>query len=189
MFSAVLDTCVLWPSLQRDVLLSLSIEGLYRPLWSQAILSELEYHEAQKLIKRGAMEDQAAASASHLITQMTNAFDDACVYGWESLEGSFGLPDPDDEHLVAAAVVGGAEAIVSDNISDLPVGKVPDHIQVIEPAVFAANTIAVSPDVAVRALETMVGRRQGETLPQVLDNLISRYKMYDAVDLLRGAMR
>lgn len=56
---------------------------------------------------------------------MTGAFDDACIEDGEALDCSYGLPDPDDEHLVATAVVGGAEVIVSDNTSDLPRGKVP----------------------------------------------------------------
>src|SRR5690554_3932930 len=108
MFAVVLDTCVLWPSLQRDFLLSLAVEGLYRPLWSSAILAEIEEHETRKLVNRG--QDRAAANhaARNLVARMGAAFDDACVQGWEPLDGSYGLPDRDDEHLVAAAVVGGA---------------------------------------------------------------------------------
>ncbi len=189
MFVAVLDTCVLWPSLQRDVLLSLAAENLYRPLWSDAILEELEFHEARKLVDRGADPEDAAAGAARLGEQMAGAFDEASVVGWGVLGGSFCLPDPDDEHLVAAAVIGGAEAIVSNNISDLPQGKVPAQIQVIKPPVFVADTVAVSPDAAVRALRTMIGRRTNppETLEHVLEVLKRRYGMVDAVEMIRAA--
>lgn len=122
MFSALLDTCVLWPGVQRDFPLSLAYEYLYRPVWSWRLLEEVEYVEEQKLIKRGASHEDAARRAAFLVDQMRGAFSDAEVVGWEGLEGTYGLPDPDDEHLVAAAVVGGAGAIVTDNTDGLPHG-------------------------------------------------------------------
>ena len=72
-FTALLDSSVLWPSMQRDFLLSLAIEGVYRPAWSSAILEELEYHEAAKLVDRGVSESDAVRRAQHLIKQMRQA--------------------------------------------------------------------------------------------------------------------
>jgi hypothetical protein len=88
MFAALLDTSVLWPSLQRDFLLSLAIEGLHRPLWSTEILAKLEFHEIEKLMNRGEQPAAATARASHLISQMTTAFDDALVENWEPHDGT-----------------------------------------------------------------------------------------------------
>jgi hypothetical protein len=42
-----------------------------------------------------------ARNRSHLISQMTTAFDDALVENWEPHEGTFHLPDPNDEHVAA----------------------------------------------------------------------------------------
>jgi predicted nucleic acid-binding protein len=189
MFAALLDTSVLWPSLQRDFLLSLAIEGLYRPLWSTEILAELEYHETQKLMNRGEQPAAATARASHLIDQMTTAFDDAVVENWEPYDGRFHLPDPNDEHVAAAALVGGAGAIVTDNLKDFPVAKIPAHIKVVSPAEFAADTVSVSPDLALRAVQTMGSRYSAPplTTEQILSRLIQRYQMTEAVELIRAA--
>ena len=151
MFAALLDTSVLWPSLQRDFVLSLAIEGLYRPLWSTAIFDELEFHETQKLVGHGEHADPAAVRARRLVEQMSSAFDDALVENWEPLEGTFGLPGPDDEHVVAAAMVGGAEVIVTSNPKELPPQRIPESLKVVSTAQFAADTVSVSPDVARRA--------------------------------------
>src|SRR6187200_3137258 len=118
MFTALLDTCVLWPSLQRDVLLSLAAEGMYRPVWSDVILAELEYEQAAKLVRRGVDPTVADRRAAYLVQQMRQAFNDAEITGWEGLDGTYGLPDPDDEHVLAAAVVAGAGAIITLNTKD-----------------------------------------------------------------------
>lgn len=76
----------MWPSLQRDFLLSLAAEGLYRPLWNSAILAELEYTEREKLLKRGEASSRAEERARRLIAAMRHAFDDAEVEGWEPLD-------------------------------------------------------------------------------------------------------
>lgn len=187
MFVAVLDTSVLWPSLQRDFLLSLAIEGMYRPVWSEAILAELEYAEVLKLTKRGAPD--ATQRARHLIDQMRQAFDDALVDGWEPLAGTYGLPDRDDEHVVAVAVIASAGAIVTSNLRDFPQTKLPPSVEALSPADFAHNTVALSPIRAVQALEEIVARsgKHGPALtPEgVLDILAERYSMHEARDLIQ----
>jgi hypothetical protein len=100
MFAAVLDTSVLWPSLQRDFLLSLAIEGMYRPLWSSAILAELEYTETLKLIDRREQPDVAAMRARYLIEQITAAFDDALVENWSHSKALLGCPIPTTNTLL-----------------------------------------------------------------------------------------
>lgn len=189
MFTALLDTCVLWPSLQRDFLLSLAVEGLYRPIWSARILDELAYGEEHKLVARGAAPIEAAARAERLIAEMRRAFDDAEVDGWEGLEGTYSLPDPEDEHVVAAAVVGGAGAVITHNVKDFPVARMPAAVQVLTPETFTANTVELHPTRAVSAIQAIVARsgRTGRRLNamDVLDVLALRYGMDRAVELIR----
>jgi hypothetical protein len=190
-FAALLDTCVLWPSLQRDFLLSLAIEGVYRPVWSAVILEELEYEETVKLVSRGHKSTEAEGRARYLVEQMRAAFSDAEVGGWEGLEGTYGLPDPNDEHVVAAAVVAGAGAIVTDNIRHFPQSKLPMGIEAFSPAEFAANTVAVDPiraKVAIGAMADRSGRRgPAVSEEQILEVLVDRYRMTRAVEIMRAA--
>ena len=191
MFTATLDTSVLWPSLQRDFLLSLAIEGTYRPTWSSAILDELQFHEEAKLVKRGMPVAEAARRAATLIAAMRREFADAEVDGWQPLEGTFGLPDPDDEHVLAAAVIAGAGAIVTENLKDFPADRIPPGIQVLSAREFAKNTVALNPRLALAAVHEIASRsgRYGATLAlgESLETLRDRYGMIEAVDMMTEA--
>lgn len=51
---------------------------------------------------------------------MNESFEDAMVLGWEVLESDIELPDINDRHVVAAALRGRADAIVTENVKDFP---------------------------------------------------------------------
>lgn len=190
MFIALLDTSVLWPSLQRDFLLSLAIERVYRPVWSEAILAELEYHEALKLQKRGAEKTDAEARAARLVDQMRTVFEDAMVTGWEPLEGSYSLPDPDDEHVVAAAQIAGAGVIVTANLKDFPSKLLPDGIEAIPVTDFARDAVGLSPTRSLAAI-TQIASRSGRAGPplterEIVQVLEERYGMTESMALVRA---
>lgn len=190
MFIALLDTSVLWPSLQRDFLLSLAIERVYRPVWSEAILAELEYHEALKLQKRGAETKDAEARAGRLVGQMRAVFSDAMVSGWEPLEGTYGLPDPDDEHVVAAAQIAGAGVIVTENLKHFPAILLPEGIEAIPAAEFARDAVGLSPTRSLAAIAQIASRsgRTGPLLTElgIVEILETRYGMSEAMALVRA---
>src|SRR5258707_2189426 len=110
-YGAVLDACALVPIALADTLLRVAEKGLYRPLWSDRILAEAQ--AATEEIHPG-------IDVSKRFAQMREAFDDAMVTGWEELEPGIRLPDQDDRHVVAAAIRGGAQAIITANVKDFP---------------------------------------------------------------------
>lgn len=191
MFTAVLDSCVLWPSLLRDFLLSLAIEGSYRALWSSAILSEVERNEARKLIDRGADRREAVDLAKRLVAHMRAGFANSEAEGWQQLEGRFGLPDPDDEHVLAAAVVGGAGMIVTENRRDFPPTLIPRSIDVVTPAAFVFEVVHKDPDAAGEAIRQISRRSGSNGRPrrselELIDALTARYGLDDAMAVLRA---
>ena len=124
-----------------------------------------------------------------LIRQMRTHFDDAVVTGWEGLDGTYGLPDPDDEHVLAAAVLGGAGAIVTWNTKDFPDACLLVGIRAFRPPTFLCDTVSLDPRSAVRAVEEIAARSgvhgPPRTRDQLLDMLAARYRLDDVVACLR----
>ncbi|MEX5726710.1 putative nucleic acid-binding protein [Rhodovulum iodosum] len=109
----LLDACVIYPTVLREILLGVAARGLYTPLWSARILEEWA-RAARKIGPTG--EVQARAE----IALVRAAWPIAEVAPREGLEARLWLPDADDTHVLAAAIAGGADAIVTFNARDFP---------------------------------------------------------------------
>ena len=148
-FSALLDANVLYPFLIRDVLLSLAEGGLYRPLWTADIHEEWTRH---LIGKRPEHKDRIKTTVS----VMNEAFPEAIVDDYQDLISTVILPDPDDRHVVAAAIRGGANVIVTENIADFPTGVLDRYdLEVRTADEFILNTVELYLTDALAALRTM----------------------------------
>lgn len=111
-FRVVLDACVLFPFSLRDTLLRLAERELYDVYWSDRILDEV----TRNLVSQGFMDE---AAAQRLEGFMRAAFDAAAVSteAIDRLEPVM-TNHPKDRHVLAAAVVADAEAVVTSNLKD-----------------------------------------------------------------------
>lgn len=111
-FNVVIDTCVLYDSHMRDILLSLAEKELYQPIWSELICEELK----KNIIKKGNIPEDKAVKLVKVINQ---AFPEAMTI---SNKGILNLNDTNidekDRHVVTTAICSNAQVIVTYNIKD-----------------------------------------------------------------------
>ncbi|GHG79991.1 RSP_2648 family PIN domain-containing protein [Pseudodonghicola xiamenensis] len=109
----VLDTCVLYPTVMREMLLGAAKLGHYAPLWSARILEEW----ARAAIKLG---PAGEAQARGEIALLRADWPGAEVPPAPGIEARLWLPDPADVHVLAVAVASSADAILTVNRQDFP---------------------------------------------------------------------
>lgn len=148
-FVVVLDANVLYPYTKRDILLRFSEAGLYRARWSNMILDEWKRNVlADKPGVAESLESQAAA--------MEVVFPEACNDAGASLIDSLQLPDPNDRHVLATAIVVNAEQIVTDNLKDFPEAALePYGITAVSADDFLVSTFELYEAEALTALRLM----------------------------------
>ncbi|MDP5216016.1 PIN domain-containing protein [Ruegeria sp. 2205SS24-7] len=110
---AVLDTCVIFPTIMREMLLGAAEQGHFEPQWSDRILEEWA-RAAARLGPEG--EAQARAEAA----LMSAAWPKARVAQAPGIEARLWLPDPADIHVLATAIAGSADTIITLNAKDFP---------------------------------------------------------------------
>lgn len=157
-FTAVLDANVLYPALLRDVLLSLAQTGIYVARWSADIEDEWSRHLIQDFPDK-------EASIRKMALQMQTAIPDCLIRGYEPFIEGLKLPDPDDRHVLAAAIVGHADVIVTSNIKDFPREILAGYdLELQSPDEFLVNQLNLYP---LRALEALKAMRQRWRRPEM----------------------
>jgi len=106
-FCALLDASVLYPVSLRNLLMCLTLNGLFQARWSRQI------HEEWITAVLRDRPDLSADKLHRVRDAMNAQAEDCIVTGHESLIDSLTLPDPDDRHVLAAAIVAGADVIVT----------------------------------------------------------------------------
>ncbi len=147
----LIDANVLYPTVLREIVLGVARAGGFSPLWSARILEE--WARAAKKLGAG---DEAVARGE--IALLRAEWPGAEVAPAPEIETRLSLPDPDDVHVLAAAVAGGAEAILTQNLRDFPARSLAaEGIALSAPDPFLLNAFGEDPD----AVRDVVARVHG----------------------------
>jgi predicted nucleic acid-binding protein len=148
-FTVIYDSCVLYPSRLRSLLMHLALSDLYRARWTESIHEEWMRSVCNDYpdITRRDVERTRDLMNAHAL--------DALITGYERLIDSLVLPDPDDRHVLAAAIVGRADAIVTFNLKDFPEDQLRTYdIEAIHPDTFLVCQFDLSSAAVCAAVRT-----------------------------------
>lgn len=109
----LIDACVLYPTVMREMVLGVAERGLFDPKWSPRILEEWA-RAARKIGPQGEV------IARGEIAAIQARFARAEVNIPQGVEARLWLPDPNDIHVLAAAVGCSADAVMTLNAKDFP---------------------------------------------------------------------
>ncbi|MDC1380018.1 PIN domain-containing protein [Octadecabacter sp.] len=146
----LIDACVLYPTVMREVVLGVAAKGLFDPRWSPRILEEWA-RAARKIGPQG------ETIARGEIAAITARFPRAQVQIPQGVEARLWLPDPNDIHVLAAAVGCSADAIMTVNAKDFPRNELADEgLQRVDPDWFLVDLAIQNPDAVQSVGEAVV---------------------------------
>lgn len=166
-FDATYDACVLHPAGLRDLLVRLAMTGMFRAHWSTDILDEM----VRSILRR--RPDLTAARLERTRELMCRAVPDCLTTGYEELIDGLHLPDPDDRHVLAAAIRSGSQVIVTENLGDFPADVLQTYgIEAQTPDAFLLHLVDLSPRTVFGVLEAQSAALQSP--PMTIDELLER---------------
>lgn len=152
-YTALLDANILYPAPLRDLFLQLAVADLFRAKWSADIHREW----ITALMRNEPHRDRSALERTRsLIDQATR---DSLVTGYSAMVDSLSLPDPDDRHVLAAAIVGRCDVIVTQNLSDFPdYALAPFNLEAQHPDDFLCSQLSLAPGIFCSAVRKIRSR-------------------------------
>jgi hypothetical protein len=144
---ALYDACVLYPAPLRDLLMQLALADLFQARWTDQIHDEWTRNVAAN------RPDISPSSLARCRRLMDEHVPDCLVTGYEGLIPTLTLPDPDDRHVLAAAIHGGAGLIVTFNLGDFPMAVLDAYqVEAIHPDEFLVRLWEESPAAVLLAV-------------------------------------
>lgn len=153
-FSALLDANVLYSIAISDALIGVASTGIYAAKWTHRIDGEWIRHLAEN---RGTSPEKF----HYRRDQMHIACPDWEVPEecWKQFEEPLTLPDPDDRHVLAAAIAGHADCSVTCNLRDFPRAALkPFGLEALHPDEFLHHQLQLDPLVVLPAFKAMRAR-------------------------------
>ncbi|MGK7884495.1 MAG: PIN domain-containing protein [Crocosphaera sp.] len=180
-FTALYDACVLYPAPLRDLLMQLALTDLFRARWTDQIHDEW----IRNLLKN--RPDLTLEQLTKTKNLMNSHVRDSLVTGYEELITLIDLPDPDDRHVLAAAIKGRVDVIVTMNLRDFP-ENVLDNYEIFaeHPDKFISNLVDLKPLKVAKAAETC--RKRLKKPPKSIDeylNILLKQELPITVSMLR----
>lgn len=146
-YTALLDANILYSAKLRDIFMEVALAKLYRPRWTAGI--HREWIDA--LLRRNPHLDREKLECTRYL--MDRTIPTALVTGYESLIDLLALPDANDRHVLAAAVVGRCDVIVTQNTKHFPQTVLASlGLEAQHPDEFLANHLDLAPGRFCRAI-------------------------------------
>lgn len=139
---AVLDACVLFPTVLREILTDVAGAGCFQPVWSQRILDEWRHAAERQGLAAGV---EIALLQARFPSALTRPADGAA---------GLDLPDPADRHVIEAALAAGAGVIVTANLRDFPRGALAAvGLRAVHPDEFLRDIYLTTPEPVLAAID------------------------------------
>ena len=151
---------MLYPAPMRDIFLQLAVTDLFGAKWTADI--HREWIEA--LLRNEPARDRAFLERTR--DRMDQNIRDCLVTGYEALIPQIELPDPNDRHVLAAAIVGRCDVIVTQNLRDFPdAALAPYGVEAQHPDTFLCTHLDLAPGVFCGAVRKVRARLKKPPYP------------------------